>query len=280
MEEIIDENILKKMHITQMKILDEIVVICKKYNLKYYLTGGSMIGAVRHHGFIPWDDDIDIGMKRKDFEKFIRVASDELNKEKFYLDYYENGENKYSYLPFAKVKMKNTLYSEEVKANYKGGKEMWVDIFPFDYADDNFITRVKSTLVRFSCAMLCKKNKIERPLGKAMTLISKIIPKRVCFKLYDLAKCENNKKKYIASYASIYKIDKEIYPKYVFEETIEVDFEDRKYAIPKEYDYILKQLYGDYMSLPPVEKRVIHWPTKVIFENGEEIVLKNKGKGV
>ena len=80
-----NQDILDKLHKVELEILDDFVKICNKNNLTYFLTGGTMLGAVRHNGFIPWDDDIDIGMPRKDYDEFIKIAPKELGN-KYYLD--------------------------------------------------------------------------------------------------------------------------------------------------------------------------------------------------
>ena len=123
------KEILDKLHITHIKILDEIVRICDENKLNYFLIGGTLLGAVRHKGFIPWDDDLDIAMPRKDYDKFLNIAKKQINNN-YILEY--NKTNRKYWLPFAKVRLKNTLYVENTIKNYETNKEIWVDIFPID----------------------------------------------------------------------------------------------------------------------------------------------------
>jgi len=106
---IINDSDLKKLHLVELIILDEFIRICNKFNLNYFLIGGTLLGAVRHNGFIPWDDDIDIGMPRKDFQKFLEICQSELYKDFYYL-YLDNFEPYYYH--FIKICKKNTLFIE------------------------------------------------------------------------------------------------------------------------------------------------------------------------
>ena len=125
-----DKKTLEKLHKVEIEILDEFVRICNKYNLEYYLIGGTMLGAVRHQGFIPWDDDIDVGIMRKDYDLFIKYAREELG-DKYYLDCYET--NKEYYLPFAKIRKNNTIFNEQVSAHLNNHKGIYIDIIPVSY---------------------------------------------------------------------------------------------------------------------------------------------------
>ena len=129
-------DVLKKLQETQLEILDEIVRICEKYGLHYFLMFGTLIGAIRHKGFIPWDDDLDIGMPRDDYDKFMEVAKTELD-ERFYL---QNSDTEPRYwLSFANVRKNNTLFDEASLAKMPEDihKGIFVDIFPLDYVKKN-----------------------------------------------------------------------------------------------------------------------------------------------
>ena len=114
-----DDETLSQLHEVQIEILDEFVKICEKHQLSYSLVGGTLLGAIRHKGFIPWDDDIDVGLLREDYDKFIKIAKEELS-DKYYLDCFEY--NKDYYLPFAKIKKNNTIFNEHLSRNYKNNK--------------------------------------------------------------------------------------------------------------------------------------------------------------
>ena len=100
------EKYVKKLQLAELQILKEIDKICQDNNIEYYLCGGTLLGAIRHKGFSPWDDDIDIAMTRKNYCKFLKICQEKLPNE-YFLDCYET--NKKYYFPYAKVKMKNTL---------------------------------------------------------------------------------------------------------------------------------------------------------------------------
>ena len=126
-----DKETLDKLHQVELEILDDFVSVCEKHKLRYFLTGGTMLGAIRHKGFIPWDDDIDIGMPREDYDKFIKIGSEALGN-KYTLDCFEL--NKKYYLPFAKIKKNNTIFDEGLDdKNHKG---IFIDIIPFENVDE------------------------------------------------------------------------------------------------------------------------------------------------
>lgn len=269
------ENV-KKLQSCEMEILDEVARICEKHHLSYFIVGGNLIGAIRHKGFIPWDDDMDIAMMREDYDKFLEIASKEIN-DKFVVDYIEN--NPYYYLPFAKVRIKDSLYEEPVQKNYKGFKGIWIDIFPLDNAnkENSLLIKIQGSLkegIHFVNAVKANVSSEKYPVFK------KII--KFIFKPFSIKKLtyiqmkimkwnKNSNAPYCISFGSRYNKKKETVLKTVFLPTVKLEYEGRNYEAPREHDFYLKRIYGDYMKIPPEEKRITHNPRRIRFPGEEEL---------
>ena len=165
-----EKTLLDKLHAEQVKILDVIHKICLENELNYFFIGGTLLGAVRHKGFIPWDDDLDIAMPREDYNKFIKIVS-KMQSDKYIIDYSKN--NKRYWLPFIKIRNKNTIYEEEAQKDYLGNKGIWVDIFPLDNGLENKqILLSKQKKIKKINAALQVKNL--RKIKKEDSIIKKI----------------------------------------------------------------------------------------------------------
>lgn len=266
-----DKETLKKLHQIELEILDEFVRICDKYNLEYFLTGGTMLGAMRHQGFIPWDDDIDIGMMRKDYDLFIKYAKTDLDK-KYYLDCFET--NKEYYLPFAKIRKNNTIFDEEESHHLNNHKGIFIDIIPFENAkkQDSIIQKIQAILVRNIISTMFYKNKlrtlkeIEHPI---LVITLNIFSKKQLMKLQNrlMHLNKNNNSEYVVALAGSYEYRKETSKREIFIPGKKVKFEDREYVGMNNSDAYLKKIFGNYMELPPKEKRKNHMPLKIDFND-------------
>jgi len=271
---------LDKLHEVQIEILDEIDRICKENNITYFLVGGTMLGAVRHNGFIPWDDDVDIGMLRADYDRFKELClnSDVLNK-KYFLHCLDTDKN--YWLPFMKVRKNNTTFGEKFIKNLDTHKGIFVDIFPYDNVkyEKNFFQKIRSFLIlNIENAVLCKHK-----LKKANNCRRKIAVKSLMMlSLNQLYKFQNylfnikinkNTKLIVCFIAGGNPADETLERKRVFP-VKEMEFEGKMYPCIKDYDYYLKRVYGDYMKLPPKNKRVTHSPEIISFNEGKN--YKNK----
>lgn len=271
-----EERIIKKIHNTEIEILNEIDRICKENEIRYFLIGGTLLGAVRHKGFIPWDDDLDIAMPREDYDKFTKIANKELS-EKYIFDSIKN--NKLYWLPFAKIRIKNTILEEKVMKSYKGNKGIWVDIFPLDNAK-NQVSLVQTlkykgiVILRYIISQKMDILENKTILKKVINKLSKIFPIYFLTGLVEKIMMSNFNKKsdYFINYGSQYGIKKQTHLKSKYLPAIDIEFEGKMYKAPNDCNYVLTKIYGDnYMQLPPVEKRVTHNPIRIKFEDGEEI---------
>ena len=252
-------------------MLDDVVKLCNKHSLNYFLAAGTCLGAVRHSGFIPWDDDIDIIMPREDYEKFIEISKDELG-EKYFLDYYKT--NRENHFGFLKVRMNNTTFQTGYEYSCHNG--IFLDIFPMDYIDDKNSkkTKIIAGLSRSLLETLKLKNHNLNFKSLRRWYISILfVPfsnERI-HKIIDyLYKKENNKtRKYGIVYCNIYNYKKDIYLIDNVFPYSEVTFEKDKYHAFCNTDAYLKGLYGDYMKLPPEEKRIAHKPERLDFNHGD-----------
>jgi len=266
-----------------LKILNEFDRVCKKNKLKYFLVGGTLLGAARHEGFIPWDDDIDVGMPREDYEKFIKVYYKELGDQFFVDSCYHN--TKY-WLPFAKVRLKNTLYKESKVKKESENMCMWIDIFPIDYTKNIKNSKLNTRKKHIKLIYSILYNKHAKTLKDFKGVHKKIcfimlhfIPNKMLFRVRDgIMKRENTKQcDYFVNFGSQYSIEKQTHLKSKYGLLSELKFKNKNYAVPADYDYVLRKIYGDnYMKLPPKEKRVTHDPLKIVFEDGEEIIFDEK----
>ena len=273
MYKVYDDKTLKKLHETLIELLDEFVRICKKYDLKYTLVAGSVLGAVRHQGFIPWDDDIDVGMLRPDYEKFLEVAPKEL-KEKYYLDCFEY--NKNYHLSFAKIKKNGTIFDEDSSHHMDNHKGIFLDIFPIDNVYDNTKrSYFDAAMIKLIHQAVCVKKKIF-PLKdcrhKIMAGILLVFPHTFLMKLEKKICMMNkdNNSKYVACFLGIYPFKNEINERKDYFPTKEMVFEKKKYSVLNNTDKYLSGIYGDYMKLPPKERRVNHMPLKIDFGDKNE----------
>lgn len=264
MREINSEE-LKKI---QLCILDEVDAFCREKKINYWVTAGTLLGAIRHKGYIPWDDDIDIGMLRSDYDKFILNFNNVSDKYKVYS--YEN-DNTF-YYPHAKVLDTQTVLYEPDKNGNK--LSVNIDLFVYDEAKNQqdankryFARDLYRTFHLQQNFKYVPKGNIFKCLAVYFVrFISKLFPKG-----YFMKKIVENSKKqigknlpYIANFTAWSRF---LCKKEIFTEFIEVEFEGRKYMAPKNYDTWLKCFYTDYMQLPPEEKRVSHHKFEAYVED-------------
>lgn len=270
-----DKKTLEQLHKIELELLDEFVKICKKHHLEYFLIGGSCLGAVRHQGFIPWDDDIDVGMMRKDYELFVKYAKEELDTTKYYLDCFET--NKDYHLPFAKIKKNNTKFVEKPSAHIKNHKGIFLDIFPIDNANkqNSLFQKVQAIVARNiteSIKFKKKMIKLKKTRHPLLSLTFSILPCKTLMKIQKRITIlnKNHNSKYVVLITGAYGYRKETNKREVFTPAKKVKFEGKEYTTVADPDTYLSKLYGDYMKLPPKEKRINHMPTEISFDTTKE----------
>ena len=266
---------LKKLHEVELSILCEIDRVCKENNINYYLDYGTLLGAVRHKGFIPWDDDIDISMLRNDYEKFIKIAPEKLKKG-FILQHYSIDKNVVSY--HAKVRKEGTLFIEEAVRNIPVCHGIFVDIFPCDKISESKIFREihykKINIIRTifiskdlstSTSTQKKGLKIIYSIIRAfLHLMCKIFSKDFLYNLLNNAyQRYNDSNSCLLSEGT----KKATYPKSSIVPFKQIEFENKIFSCPNNTDEVLKHEYGNYMKLPPIDKRISHVPIKLEFES-------------
>lgn len=246
------QETLEKLWEHELTILDEIDRICKKYSLNYFLMWGTLIGAVRHKGFIPWDDDIDIGMPRDDYKKFLKIASKELP-DKLFLQ--TPLTDKFHPVYFSKIRMNNTAFYSKQDKNTKKHHGIFVDILPMDYTSEHLSTigKIKRKISNILSAHIFSK----RENLKDRFSFLNVIPDFIIIKLRD--RMLSGKGEYFFSEGYTFKA-KDFFPA----DTLE--FAGKTYPVPNNYDEVLRSVYGDYMTLPPEEKRVAHNPGRISFD--------------
>lgn len=267
------ERYLQKLHNELLLIMDEIDRICVEHDLKYYLIGGSLLGAIRHKGFIPWDDDLDICMPREDFNQFVQMYYKELQSP-FSLKWI-NTDEKY-WFPFAKVENNRTIFQEEQYVGIDSTCGIFVDIFPIDITDGyskGLVRRQKK--IRLIQALMHSRVDYVNDTGlkkfvkfMASHLFSNVTLNSKLVELMMLTDASDGD--YYTNFGSQYGVKKQTMPKEYYSTGVMLAFEDRFYRAPDEYEKVLGSIFGeDYMQLPPEEKRVTHCPTKVCFSDGE-----------
>ena len=272
-----------KINMLQKTILDiyiEFNRICEKYQLTYYAIGGTCIGAIRHKGFIPWDDDLDVAMPIDDYLKFKEVAKKELKSEYKLIDYLDS-KRFYRNNFFLKIENVNTTFVEKVESNdirkYKG---VFLDIMPICGCSKD--DKKKHKLIRrfykyrkLNQSKNLKFNEMKSLKGKILWIFLKPF---VFFQneTYFLNKCEQlAKKNPINKNSNIlfpWRIPvrasyKNNFPFEYFKGTVSMPFENTYIKCPIGYDSYLKDDFGDYMVLPPVEKRITHAPFLLDLNN-------------
>ena len=253
-----------------LSILKEFINICEENNLTYYALGGTLLGAVRHKGFIPWDDDIDIGMPREDYEKFKKLAPHSLPRTYKFLSEDTIGYKK----AFSVIRDDSTKiimnYSKEDLV-----ESLWIDIFPLDGMPSNDLkkkihsfrylyTRMMVQLSQFNSLLNQKKE--NRPLTEKVIIafanavnIEKIISFNWAQKKYLQAiKKYSFSEAFAGNYTGAYKL-REIVPSDYFGEPVLLEFQGIELSCPRKYKEYLTAIYGEnYMQLPPEDKRIQH----------------------
>lgn len=258
MIQLTDEQ-LRKLRAIQVDMLLEVKRICNKHGIKYSLIGGSLLGAIRHKGYIPWDDDADVAMLREDYEKFRVVCEKELDADKYY---FQDDRNTDSYRwGYGKLRRKNTLFLREKQKHLKFGQEVFIDIFPLDYAPDSMLLRRNHAFHCFCvrkllwapAGMISEKNIIKKKIYKCLNYI----PKNVIYRHYY--HYINHMKKSKTVRLNLFPTIKPYgFPIAFFENLIDVEFEGETFSGTKYYDRYLRMKFGDYMKYPPKNERKIH----------------------
>lgn len=259
---------IKDLQRALLVIATEIDRICRKNDIRYVLMFGSLLGAVRHKGFIPWDDDVDMGMLREDYKKFIAACDRDLDKDHFALQTWDTDP---AYVQaFAKIRLKNSYMNELAWKNTEiKERGLFVDIFPYDAVPQNHaIARMQSALAFILHRLLllngnvdiflhssALKNKIKR----IMKLFALIIPRTLLKAILKKLLIHNFQNTDFVSTEEMTSFYKNRIPMSVFAKVRQYDFDGYPFFGPEEYDECLVRMYGpDYMTPPPAEKRMWH----------------------
>ena len=248
----------------QINLLEVIDKVCNENSLAYGLAYGTTLGAIRHHGFIPWDDDIDIYMLRKDYESFCEKFTQNKLDVPQWCGLLTNKNSGY-YYPFAKFVDNRTIAKMDSNVTEHG---VWIDIFPVDNVPEGaFFRKIFSNYCHFLRAVTIamttdfdsKKLGKKYYYKKILSIMATVIGKRRFANIYEKTTKKFDKKETSqkACLGGAYGI-KECMPKHIFENRIRLEFEGRLFWASKDYESYLSRLYGEYMQLPSIEQRRIH----------------------
>lgn len=245
----------------EIEIFKSFISVCEHLNLTYYILDGTLLGAVRHKGFIPWDDDIDVGMPREDYEVFLKEGQALLPEEYFIQTFDSDPEYLANY---AKIRNSNTTFVETSVKNRKINHGVFIDVFPLDYCPEEAKKQVCERKKRMLATLrisdeFYSQNKKKSLKSIVVTLLAYIIypTAKQALKARDRMYKITKQSSLIASYGGAWG-EKEIVPAQWYAEGCDLEFEGIAVKGPKEYDKWLTQVYGDYMTPPPVEERISH----------------------
>ena len=260
---------IREVQLTGLGILKDIASFCEEKDIKYFLYCGTLLGSVRHNGFIPWDDDIDLAMPLEDFERF-RKEFFQAYRDRYEEGYFTPSRDRYRHL-WLQVVRKGTTYCEKDVLMFDMPHGMYVDVYPIIGIPENGVLKeIQFWRIRFARFMLNGDEKLflnqnSEGWRSRFDFVYRL-PRGVRVALARLATS--------LAYYSPYKhkrgstIDGAIFAdKYdlsIFKDPVKRTFEDGQFYTPKDYDTILRIMYGDYMQLPPEEKRIPHWKDPVI----------------
>ena len=273
----------------ELEIFKAFAKVCEKHHLQYFLVGGSALGAIRHKGFIPWDDDIDVGMPRKDYDKFVELQA-EFECTPYFIQTWKSDPH-YIY-NYGKLRDSSTTFIENTYTNHRINHGVWIDIFPIDGFSktikprEKFKKKILYIWLNVYFAYLPALMKHIRKSTFFKDLFFNIVAG--LFYIFDIAHYRN---KYIDRYAKKislkeckmagnlfgFNMKREAMPIELFQEYVKLPFEDIEVNVLKDYDTYLRNLYGDYMKLPPVEKQVgHHYNTGLSLSEGYEEYMKKR----
>ena len=282
-----DQKTVKRLHRIELEIYRDLKAVCERHNIPFFVYYGTILGAVRHQGFIPWDDDIDVAMFREDYERFTQIAAKELGDRYDLLtmdtvDGYVMG--------LAKLSHKGTIFVEATDQDRKYRSGVFLDIFPLDKAPEDEKLRKKVTRSTWLWGRLGVLSEYKSPKLPANLSKGKVIcAKAGCFIIHYLLKIFRLTQRkcyqhYLKAATQLRNSDATLYMDYasplaysypIRKDDIlplkELAFEDTTVMVPGNYDRVLTQMYGDYMTLPPVDQRINHIPA--VLDLGNEGVL-------
>ena len=275
-----DSNI-RKLQKVDLEIVKEVVSICETNKLKYYIIGGTLLGAIRHNGFIPWDDDIDIGMPRNDYERFLKIAPTILSKHLDIVNF--RTDPSYQYF-ITRVRDTETKVVEIRIGNSSKYTNASIDIFPLDGSPNNILLR-KIYYLRImtlrALISLCykdsidkdrKRNVIERLFISIMIRIpfnNILNPNKLKNRIDNMMKKYQVQNSYVIGCLMGAYRTKEMVPKRIYGEGAYYKFEDIELRGPEFAKEFLRMIYGNYMELPSQEEKKVHF--KIIEIKGERV---------
>lgn len=252
------ESFRKKLWAVELDMLLEIDRICKKYDIKYFLFFGSLLGAIRHHGFIPWDDDLDIIMSRDDYEEFVKHG-DEFKDPYFFQNSYTDPEFLFVH---SRIRNNNTAAIQRPFATQKFNHGCFIDVIYYDNItkDDNgqiMFNELTNAIVDCSTWMKLSNPYPNERDSARIKGYNGLLPLDALKKVQTISqRYRDVNTQFVASTAAVvYGYEKLVYNIEDFSKAIYVEFEGYKFPIPCGWNRILKICYGDYMQMPPLEKR-------------------------
>jgi lipopolysaccharide cholinephosphotransferase len=275
---------LTKAHQVNLKILKEIDRICRKYKIRYMLDAGTLLGAVRHQGFIPWDDDADVAFTRKNYEAFLKVVRRELPDTMELLMPWDFQRGKAFFDFTARIYYKNSqIHEESSETRFYEGKmnHLWVDLFTIDVLPENKLCSTVTLLLHKIVYGMAMGHRYHLDFGKyslfhklavgGLSTAGRFVPLKFLFRLQRMVALKDKKCKSSLRYYSNYQ------PDYLYvtlqkewcQEVEDMAFCDTKLMVPSHWDEVLTWIYGDYRKLPPEEKRVPSHSTTQIQVFGE-----------
>jgi len=267
---------MHELQIVELSILKAYDALCHKYNLRYFLTEGTLLGAIRHQGFIPWDDDVDVMMPRGDYEKFLKLAPRELDPNLFQIQHHSTIENYWS--PFTKMRLlkHDGRYVQARIAHLTDANGPLIDVFPLDSVPHakSRAQSLNGTYIKFLRRLLELKLKVHRAENYKQCLILLAAPFYTIQSLLRRLDCSFQRfndpaNKYVINWGSYYPAWKETFSKddVLSEAPRLAFFEGELFPVPIQAEKVLAQIYGDYLT-PSVERKRGH------FLTGENLPLQ------